>query len=166
MKALTICIPWSHLIVSPAEELRDGDLPKRVENRTWATDFRGTFLIHAGKNKSWLRPGDEARYPNMLMGYVLGTADLLACIPCRWAHPDDAEKELPEQFKWVAHHPHCRWGDGSYWWVLGDVRRFAVPVKARGQQGLFDLPGDWELKKHDAQRMAYEPPRRRIQLEA
>lgn len=42
MKALTIWQPWAWLIVTGT---------KPVENRTWATDYRGPMLIHAGKHQ-------------------------------------------------------------------------------------------------------------------
>jgi len=40
MKALSIRHPWAWLI---RERMKD------VENRTWKTDFRGSFFIHASK---------------------------------------------------------------------------------------------------------------------
>lgn len=45
MKALSIQQPWAWLIVN-ADRYPD---PKRIENRTWSTKFRGDVLIHAGK---------------------------------------------------------------------------------------------------------------------
>lgn len=45
MKALSILQPWAWLIVNADRYPR----PKRVENRTWPTSFRGPLLIHAGK---------------------------------------------------------------------------------------------------------------------
>lgn len=54
--ALSIKQPWAWLIVRPdltdperrAVAARSGVL-KNVENRTWPTDYRGPFWIHAGK---------------------------------------------------------------------------------------------------------------------
>ena len=40
MRALSIRQPWAWLI---AEAVKD------IENRRWATTYRGVFLIHAGK---------------------------------------------------------------------------------------------------------------------
>lgn len=158
MMCLTICQSYAHLICTPAEELRDGDVPKRVENRTWPTAYRGALLIHAGKSKKWLRPGDESRYPEMLYGYVLGKAELIACIPVQWKTAEEAEAGLPARFKWIARHQHA--GASGYWWVLENVVRFGVPVPARGQQGLFDLPGDWEEKRVEKTAALAIPARR------
>ena len=44
MKVITICQPYAELILL-------GE--KRVENRTWPTNYRGTIGIHAGKSKAW-----------------------------------------------------------------------------------------------------------------
>lgn len=59
MKALTICQPYPHLICTPQSDLKDGDVRKRVENRTWGTSHRGPLLIHAGRSKAWLRECGE-----------------------------------------------------------------------------------------------------------
>jgi len=40
MKALSIRQPWAWLLV---EGFKD------IENRTWKTNYRGSFLIHASK---------------------------------------------------------------------------------------------------------------------
>jgi hypothetical protein len=40
MRVLSIRQPWAHLIVTGQ---------KRIENRTWTTDYRGPLLIHAGR---------------------------------------------------------------------------------------------------------------------
>lgn len=45
MRAISIRQPWAWLLVH-ADEYPD---PKRVENRTWATNVRGTVLIHLGR---------------------------------------------------------------------------------------------------------------------
>jgi len=43
MKALTLTQPWATLIACGA---------KRIETRSWATDFRGRIAIHAAKGLS------------------------------------------------------------------------------------------------------------------
>lgn len=98
MKALSIRQPWAWWIVNG---------PKRVENRTWATKYRGPVLIHAGK--AWhnnVRPADPAylaqldawmeqrcilaKYPRLgrlprdpeayLTGGIVGRARIVDCI--------------------------------------------------------------------------------------
>ena len=44
MKALTVRQPYAHFIACDQ---------KRVENRPWATSYRGDIVIHAGKSRTW-----------------------------------------------------------------------------------------------------------------
>lgn len=76
MKALSIKQPWAWLIVNGYKD---------VENRTWASMFRGRIYIHAGKTfdekgYKWIRE----TFPNMPLpskeefqfGGLIGTARL------------------------------------------------------------------------------------------
>lgn len=117
MKALTIGQPYAELILR-------GE--KLIENRTWPTNHRGPLLIHAGKSRSWLDPGDEARYPGMVFGAIVGQAMVTACL--RVEH-------LPAGLREHAH------AHGPWCWVLQGA--YAVdPVPYRGAQGLFEVPDD------------------------
>lgn len=142
MKALTICQPYAHLIVTPTTELSNGDVPKRVENRRWATDYRGDLIIHAGKSKRWDPAGIyQERYPDMAWGAAVGVARLAACIPRTWDSEEDGRKLLATSpWQWIVDHVHA---SGPYCFVLTDVERFEHPVRLRGQQGLFNAEGDW-----------------------
>lgn len=54
MRALTIRQPWASLIAAGV---------KTIETRSWATSYRGSMLIHAGKHKPknvWLSDDSEA----------------------------------------------------------------------------------------------------------
>lgn len=44
MKVLSIRQPWAWLIMTGLKD---------IENRTWNTDFRGRFAIHASKKFDW-----------------------------------------------------------------------------------------------------------------
>lgn len=69
-KALSIRQPWCHHI------LFDG---KDVENRDWATKFRGEVLIHASKGFDTCDREDiEAR--NMHLGGIVGIMEIVDCV--------------------------------------------------------------------------------------
>lgn len=84
MKALSIKQPWAHMIVHGGKD---------IENRTWATKFRGRFLVHASKGctrKYWaeavefmLKAGvikDHSEVPpidQLEMGGVIGSVELV-----------------------------------------------------------------------------------------
>lgn len=117
MKALSVRQPWAWLIVNGFKD---------VENRTWRTNFRGQFLIHAGlkldvggyvyamgsKKLRQVLPSKDA----FLRGGIVGTATLVNCV---------AESDSP-------------WFFGPYGFVLAGAHRVEfVPV--RGQLRFFDV---------------------------
>jgi hypothetical protein len=130
IRALTVCQPHAFFIVADEDEaaaVRDGLTPKRVENRNWATNYRGQLLIHAGRSRAWLRDWRQDNLPPLVYGAFIGIAELVDCIP--W----DKHYAAPD---WMADHPHADVID-VYWWVLSSVRRFAAPVPWTGKQGLW-----------------------------
>ncbi|CAJ4326476.1 gp69 [Burkholderia pseudomallei] len=87
MKALSIQQPWAWLIAH-ADEYED---PKRIENRDWATKYRGPLLIHASKtfDRSGyesvldMRPDLESVIPPagaMERGGVVGCVEVIDCV--------------------------------------------------------------------------------------
>ena len=122
MKALTICQPYAELIMR-------GEKP--IENRTWPTRYRGPLLIHAGKSREWMDDDDYSLYPNLAFGALVGAANLVACLSLQY--PSDPYN-WPEQWKHLADHEHA---NGPFCFVLENIRRFEVPIKCRGAQGLW-----------------------------
>lgn len=123
MKALTICQPYAHLIVS-------GE--KRIENREWSTKYRGKLVIHAGKSRDWLTPGDEQRYHTQIFGYAIGIADLVDVL-----HIDKIKRgDYDNNYPWLRKHNHTH---GKWCWVLENCQKL-TPIQRRGAQGLWNLP--------------------------
>lgn len=119
MKALTIHQPYAHLIV-----IRK----KLVENRTWATKYRGPLLIHAGKSHEWLGIEDPSKY---VMGAIVGVADLVDCLPASKITQGYYEEKYPG----LQHHEHV---NGPWCWVLANARP-VQPVSWKGAQGLWNV---------------------------
>lgn len=139
MKALTICQPYAHLIVTPADELPAGHVPKRVENRTWFTPFRGQFLVHAGLSREWLPAEKSECIPGMVFGAILGVAELVTCIRVEQVQTGHYKKhDIVGGFEWLETHPHV---EGPYLWILQNVSRFKEPIPYKGAQGIFEVPG-------------------------
>ena len=86
MKAITLWDPWASLIAL-------GE--KKVETRSWRTDYRGPLAIHAAKRPmdkiAWKEPFYSALSPMMLAFYS-------ALSPMRLDH------ELPSM---IRHYPGC-----------------------------------------------------------
>ena len=123
MKYLVVRQPWASLIVAGI---------KNVENRPWATRYRGELVIVSSKNKP--DPGDlrtarlikDHHYPNhnfkwvLPRGAALGTVRLLDCRTGFDSH-------------WAA--------AISYHWVMDKAHRFEKPVPfAAGRLGIFEGP--------------------------
>lgn len=116
MKCLTVCQPWPWGIIHG---------PKRIENRSWPTSYRGPLAIHAGKSKAWLQDSlpDGTRVPlqEMEFGKIIGVVDLVGCVPIEQVADDP-----------FAYGPWC--------WILQNPRALAVPIPYKGQLGLFEVP--------------------------
>jgi len=137
---LSVCQPYAHLIVYG---------PKRVENRTWATGYRGWIGIHAGKGRGYMDDVEHYREligdPSCLkFGAIIGVANLVACVrkdgtihkavthdphpgPLPWGEGDDLQ--------WAYDDP---WFEGPVGWVLLEARPIPV-IECRGKSGLFRL---------------------------
>lgn len=138
MKALSIHQPWAELIVAHARELPLPFTPKRVENRRWATEYRGPLLIHATKSRRLLGPGTLATLPKIAFGAIVGVADLVDCVPFRnRVSVSGCEVTAQGKWDWLESDPYA---DGPWCWILENARRFATPIPYCGRQRLFDVP--------------------------
>lgn len=142
MKALSIRQPWVWCILNAG---------KRVENRTWATSYRGPVLIHAAKtctvrehvdfcNSVWgTAPYAESvilaakshkgvpEFEDLSRGGFVARAKLVGCVHERDKHLLCA-KDKP-------------WFFGPYGFILDGVEPISfVPYK--GKLGLFEVPDD------------------------
>lgn len=134
IKALSIKQPWAGLVLAS---------DKRVENRTWSSDYVGPLLIHAGKTVddripeviyeySGLYKMEVETMPEFKTGAVVGIA---------WKGKCHRHGSGPAPTIW--HDP------GVVWWPLDHVATFREPFAARGSQGLFevDIPAETPLMR-------------------
>lgn len=134
MKAITILQPYAHLICLP----RDHPEWKGVENREWATSYRGPLAIHAGKSRAFLRPDDEALFPDMTFGAIVGVGVLVECFrlyDCMLLVASVPGRILG-RYPWLATHKHI---EGTYCFVITDTVRLERPFGFRGMPGMFDV---------------------------
>ncbi len=128
IKCLSIYQPYASWLADPARFLASGVPPKRLENRDWATRYRGPLLIHASKQFEDSAFIWAARFPNLAScvsreraaypaGAIVGVADLVDCVS-------------------VSDDP---WFCGEYGFVLANARPVG-PAPYRGAPGLFDVP--------------------------
>ena len=103
---------------------------KDIENRTWATKFRGRVIIHAAlsfnnEHYSWICENEnrlEIKLPpfkhNFVFGALIGEVDIMDCVD----------------------HHGSRWFFGKYGFVLANAKPYDKPIPYKGKLGLFDVP--------------------------
>lgn len=156
MKALTVRQPHAWSIMRGA---------KSIENRSRPTAHRGRIAIHAALSRvdlgGELPDGTTPDVARLVFGAVLGTVDLVDCIPLAEARrrrvPCPAcagmghalGKSLAADsidFK-VVRCWRCKgrltvtdpWAAGPWCWILTDPRPLAVPLPWKGALGLWEL---------------------------
>jgi len=150
VKALTIQQPYPHLIITPQDELPEGAIRKRVENRSWIPQsvlMRVPIAIHAGVSMDWFKFGDwpldlprkakPSDVPQMAFGAVVGVAEIVQCFHVNQIRTG----QVPAEYQWLCEHKHV---SGPYCFVLDNVVALAHPVKCVGQQKFFTLPASVE----------------------
>lgn len=128
MKCLSVRQPHAFAIVSGR---------KRVENRSWPTSYRGPLLIHAGLSlegveaDGCLADGTPYDLEDLHFGAIVGAALLTDCLD--WDTPllggDPQAVDLA--FDPFAGGPYC--------WLLEAAFPFRLPVRLKGNVGLFDV---------------------------
>jgi len=145
MKALSIRQPWASLIIKGApffKSVDNGDGSTRVEfaglvfkdieNRDWATNFRGRIYVHAPsraddfiETMKWL--GEHiglAPFACMLLassqysprGCIIGEVDIVDCI---------TESKSP-------------WFVGKFGYILKNPKPYEMPMPCKGKLGFFE----------------------------
>lgn len=140
MKALSILQPWAQVLALGI---------KKCETRSWATTYRGPFLIHAGmkfsqEQKKILRSEEFNNYaPHITAfprGFIIGAACITNCMPARdWKANSIAEDRLRE-------HILGDTMDGRFVWEITHPVLFERPFPYKGQLQFFnvDLSADLE----------------------
>lgn len=125
MKVLTIKQPWATLIMQ-------GN--KRFEFRSWKTNFRGEFLIHAGKgiDKEAVERLKKYLPEELPLGKILGKVKLTDCI----AMNDDLAEMLDKENNDI-YTSHSF--SNNYAFKLENVKVLDTPIVAKGQLGFWNI---------------------------
>lgn len=131
IRVLSLTQPWASLVDVGA---------KKIETRSWYTQYRGPLAIHASKGfPLWAREfcvrlafgralddGGIYSTDELPLGAILAVCRLVDCrsIDDTWS-PDETERQFGD-------YSPMRWA-----WMLADVRRLPEPIPARGKLGLW-----------------------------
>lgn len=116
VRVLSIRQPWAWAISTGR---------KKVENRTWSTQYRGTVFIHASLRQDTEAVEDLKRLIRMpvpgefAVGAIVAVATLI----------DVVDAERAKRFG--------KWFGGPFGLVFADVRPLKNPVPASGKLGLW-----------------------------
>ena len=133
IRILTLTQPWATLIALGA---------KKIETRSWKTNYRGLVAIHAGKGFtqrereaiSWgptssaLAECSITRCGVLPLGQIVAIARLHSCLPTSetLVVPDKDTRE----FQLGDYSP------GRYMWLFKDLVTLPTPIPYKGSQGL------------------------------
>jgi hypothetical protein len=133
LKAISIQQPWAWLIVNGIKD---------IENRTWATRYRGPLLILASQKPCYdyaavVKKLKKKGYPlpdSLDRGGIVGIVDLVDCVT----------------------HSRSTWFQGPYGFVLENARTLPY-TPWKGKLGLFNVPQDAAQLEHAVAAPAHPP---------
>ena len=134
MKVLSIKEPYCSLIAYKN---------KRIETRSWGTNYRGPIYLHASAS----RIPKEYRENKELMELASDIDMHYGCIICKAQLVDcvKMDEEFIEKVK--ANHDEYAAGfynAGRYAWILEDVQ-VVKPLKAKGHLGIWNLDTEYKI---------------------
>lgn len=122
MKVLSIREPYASLILSGV---------KKIETRSWKTNYRGELYIHASLGKSSPSPEVMKLVSHTNPGYILCKAMLVDCIYMTKEYVEQMKKDNPTEYL-------CGdYQEGRYAWVLDDVE-LVEPILVKGHLGIWN----------------------------
>ena len=157
MKAITLHQPWASLVAIGA---------KRIETRSWKTNYRGELAIHASKtsNKNICQSGIEPFFTILKQagfieikngrlidylprGVIIATCNLFDCREITVRMLTDSKEHIGwyiNGYFWKFDYREREFGDftiGRYAWFLKDVKILSEQIPAKGMLGLWEYGG-------------------------
>lgn len=131
MKVLSIQEPYATFI-------KEGY--KKIETRSWKTNYRGELLIHASISKNFLKtitnPEVLAKVNEVTLNYgkIICKATLIDCIEMTPEYLEKIKEDNQEYILGI-------YEKGRYAWILDNIIPLNEPIEAKGKLGL------WEYQK-------------------
>lgn len=131
MKCLSISQPFADLIVKRK---------KTIELRSWNTNFRGEFLIHAPikiRKEDCKRLKIKTKLPT---GAIIGKAEIYDVK--KYISTGEVRKDAKKHFA------SKNFYNRKYGFCLKNAKEFRVPIQYRGKIGFFDVNLKPKIKKN------------------
>ena len=141
MKVLSLLQPWATLVVMGV---------KKIETRSWSTNYRGPLLIHASQGKAGALVAQERPFSRYIhdfgelpFGSIIGQVRLERVLRMDqlFLHPEEINRLSVEE---------RAFGDYSgnrFAWMLEQPVQFTQPTPVRGALNLWDFPAENLLSK-------------------
>ncbi|CAN5647508.1 hypothetical protein BH10BAC3_BH10BAC3_06840 [soil metagenome] len=136
MKAISLLQPWASLVVMGL---------KTIETRSWATQHRGSILIHASQGKAGsifaLEPAFKkyiSDFNKLPFGAIIGIVSITAVVAVtQTGLPDHLMAQLTMEEKAFGDYTSSRFA-----WLLADAVMFEYSIPARGMLNVWDFKGE------------------------
>lgn len=129
MKALSIRMPWAYLCARGI---------KNIENRTWDTNFRGRFYIHAGRRFDNVALHDQRLLSKQLGGLLDEQTGIhIAWLQLLWSKGISGIIGEATLVK-VITESRSPWFDGPYGFCLADAELYKYIIPCRGRLMFFE----------------------------
>lgn len=129
MKVLSLTEPFATLIK---------DHKKRIETRSFKTNYRGELYIHASSTKIPRKWRDDSKLMELVesssfsYGYIICKCKLVDCILMTPDYISFIRKNYPTEFICGIYEA------GRYAWILDDIEVLSQPILAKGHLGIWN----------------------------
>ncbi len=132
MKAITLWQPWASLIAQGF---------KKIETRSWGTNYRGALLIHAAKRPIKAEDIDlyvritNGQALDLPLGKIVAATKLSNCV------------EMSQEFIFKQSDLEIRcgdWREGRWAWELSEIVQVDIGIPVKGKQGLWVPNQGWK----------------------
>lgn len=127
MKVLSLIEPYATLIM------------KKVETRSWKTNYRGILYIHASLTKMAKKDKENKTLMTLVeneplnYGMIICKCTLKDCVYMTNEYVLQIKKENPQEYL-------CGdYKEGRYAWILEDIDPLKLPIKAKGHLGIWNF---------------------------
>jgi hypothetical protein len=122
MKCLSICQPFAELIIQNK---------KIIELRTWNTNFRGEFLVHAPIKIRKEECKKLKMEQKLTAGAIIGKVELYDVK--KYGSLKEIQTDKNKHFSSKTFHQK------TFGFILKNAKSFRVPIPWKGQLGFFDV---------------------------
>lgn len=174
---ISLLQPFASLVVMGA---------KKIETRSWNTEFRGELYIHAGLGKGYGPEKLSCRelcykepfkdfingglaYDKLPFGKIIGKVNMLgtfAMNDCMFV-----SGVTKGETTWSFTNEELAFGNficDWHGWLLSNPVQFAYPIQAKGKQGFwnYDLPDSFSYQTADGAHLSFPSPPTKEDIEA